>query len=60
MMARLCATSDRKGRSYCGGKRQPAELTWDWNKVTCVNCLACARADRYPLPRHLRASAAAA
>jgi hypothetical protein len=48
----------RPGRAYCGGHKQPREFAKDWSSVTCVNCLAAARADKLTLPRHLRASAA--
>jgi hypothetical protein len=50
-----------RGRAYCGGHRPPSELSPDWFKVTCPNCLAAARADRNgSLPRSLRSSAALA
>lgn len=42
---RICATSETKGRGYCGRKMTSSKLTSDWAAVVCSDCEAARRAD---------------
>lgn len=43
--SRVCASTEQKGRGYCGRKASGAKVTADWAAVECKDCEAARRAD---------------
>lgn len=43
--ARVCKSTDRRDRGYCGREAKGAKVTAEWADVECADCVAARRAD---------------